>query len=76
MRYHWSWQEERIGYMVLEHCKYSLRKFARLRRYESFEGLTEQDVIRVLRDTCLGLNGLHMLGVVHLDVKPENILYS
>jgi serine/threonine protein kinase len=62
--------------MVLEHCKYSLRKFARLRRYESFEGLTEQDVIRVLSDTCLGLNGLHMLGVVHLDVKPENILYS
>ncbi len=76
VRYHWSWQEERIGYMVLEHCKFSLRKFARLRRFESFEGLTEQDVIRVLRDTCLGLKGLHMLGVVHLDIKPENILCS
>lgn len=59
VRYHSSWQEERIGYMVLEHCKYSLRKFARLRRYESFEGLTEADVIKVLTDTSLGLKGLH-----------------
>jgi serine/threonine protein kinase len=62
--------------MVLENCKFSLRKFARLRRYESFEGLTEKDVIKVLRDTCFGLKGLHMLGVVHLDIKPENILCS
>lgn len=60
--------------MVLEHCRFSLRKFARLKRYESFEGLTEKDVIRVLRDTCLGLKGLHMLGIAHLDIKPENIL--
>ena len=60
--------------MVLELCNFSLRKFARIRRYESFEGLTEKDVIRVLRDTCLGLRGLHHLGIVHLDIKPENIL--
>lgn len=59
VRYHTSWQEERICYMVLEHCKLSLRKFARVKRYECFEGLTEQDVIRVLKDTCRGLKGLH-----------------
>lgn len=74
VHYNTCWQEERICYMVLEHCRFSLRKFARLKRYESFEGLTEKDVIRVLRDTCLGLKGLHMLGIAHLDIKPENIL--
>ena len=28
VRYHTSWVEERIGYMVLECCKSTLRKFA------------------------------------------------
>jgi len=53
-----------------------LRKFARLRRQGGFEGLTEKDVLRVLKDTCLGLKGIHHLGIVHLDIKPENILLA
>jgi len=29
-----------------------------------------------MRDVCLGLNELHGKGIVHLDIKPENILQS
>lgn len=29
-----------------------------------------------MRDVCLGLNELHAKGIVHLDIKPENILQS
>jgi serine/threonine protein kinase len=29
-----------------------------------------------MRDVCLGLHDLHTRGIVHLDIKPENILES
>jgi wee1-like protein kinase len=29
-----------------------------------------------MRDVCLGLEELHSRGIVHLDIKPENILES
>jgi serine/threonine protein kinase len=29
-----------------------------------------------MRDVCLGLQELHSRGIVHLDIKPENILES
>jgi len=29
-----------------------------------------------MRDVCLGLQELHEKGIVHLDIKPENILLS
>eukprot|EP00330_Aristerostoma_sp_ATCC50986_P010983 CAMPEP_0114598766 /NCGR_PEP_ID=MMETSP0125-20121206/21174_1 /TAXON_ID=485358 ORGANISM="Aristerostoma sp., Strain ATCC 50986" /NCGR_SAMPLE_ID=MMETSP0125 /ASSEMBLY_ACC=CAM_ASM_000245 /LENGTH=142 /DNA_ID=CAMNT_0001804901 /DNA_START=398 /DNA_END=826 /DNA_ORIENTATION=+ len=29
-----------------------------------------------MRDICMGLKHLHKQKIVHLDIKPENILYS
>jgi len=33
-------------------------------------------VKQIMRDVCLGLIELHSKGIVHLDIKPENILRS
>lgn len=29
-----------------------------------------------MREICLGLMSLHKHGIVHMDVKPDNIMYS
>lgn len=38
--------------------------------------IPEDDLKRIMRDVCLGLQELHSRGIVHLDIKPENILES
>lgn len=36
----------------------------------------EKEILKLLRHVCLGLNELHIKGIVHLDLKLENILIS
>lgn len=38
--------------------------------------MNEDEIKKIMRDVCLGLNELHNQGIVHLDIKPENILLS
>jgi eukaryotic-like serine/threonine-protein kinase len=49
---------------------------ARLERAESANGLPTDDVVSVLRDVCRALAYAHARGVVHRDIKPDNILVS
>ena len=35
---------------------------------------TESELTTIARDVCLGLKSLHEKDIVHLDIKPENIL--
>ena len=55
----------------MEYCPSNLR---------NIEGLhikfSESMIRQVLRDVCMGLKQLHKQKIVHLDIKPENILYS
>eukprot|EP00350_Pseudokeronopsis_sp_OXSARD2_P003004 CAMPEP_0170552744 /NCGR_PEP_ID=MMETSP0211-20121228/10638_1 /TAXON_ID=311385 /ORGANISM="Pseudokeronopsis sp., Strain OXSARD2" /LENGTH=229 /DNA_ID=CAMNT_0010860695 /DNA_START=500 /DNA_END=1189 /DNA_ORIENTATION=+ len=53
-----------------------LRKYANRWRLNNNTPLPEDDVKRIMRDVCLGLDELHSRGIVHLDIKPENILES
>ena len=36
--------------------------------------LSEPEILKILRDIWLGLNEIHNQGIVHLDLKLENIL--
>lgn len=58
----------------MELCKKSLRVYANKKRDR--DNLNEDTMRRIMRDVCLGLEELHSRGIVHLDIKPENILES
>lgn len=36
--------------------------------------LTQEDVITIAKQVCEGLEGAHELGVIHRDLKPQNIM--
>ncbi|XP_066499100.1 serine/threonine kinase 17a like [Hoplias malabaricus] len=43
---------------------------------EDDEAFTETDVIRLVRQILAGVDLLHKKGIVHLDLKPQNILLT
>jgi eukaryotic-like serine/threonine-protein kinase len=48
-----------------------------LRRYLKKNGiLTNDRVIQIAHDVALGLGAAHKLGIVHRDVKPQNIMLN
>ena len=61
----------------MELCKTSLRSYSSKKRDKKFRSkLDEKMMKKIMRDVCLGLEELHSRGIVHLDIKPENILES
>ena len=55
----------------MEFCMYSLRHLM-----DSMTHFQDSQLLQILRDVVLGLKSLHSKHIVHLDIKPENILYS
>lgn len=38
--------------------------------------MSEEKIKKIIRDICLGLKELHNKQIVHLDIRPENVLLS
>ncbi len=75
VRYYTGWIEDSRIHFVMELCKKSLRSYAQNIKKSSLIGfLTEIKIKQIMRDICLGLQELHGKGIVHLDIKPENIM--
>lgn len=65
--YHTSWFEDEQLYIQMELCDHSLSS------YNSSCSLTEEEVMEAFFQIARALQYIHLRGIAHLDVKPENI---
>lgn len=65
--YHTSWFEYEQLYIQMELCDHSLST------YNSSCSLTEEEVLVAFCQIGRALEYIHVRGIAHLDVKPENI---
>lgn len=70
-RYYSAWVEDGVAFLVLELCEESLQGYAYGKKQET---LDEQNLLEILRQISEGLQHLHRNNVVHMDIKPGNIL--
>ena len=63
------WQEDGHFYLQLEYCKSSLSQIMK-----NATTINEELVNQVLHDVATGLLQIHSHDVVHMDIKPDNIL--
>jgi len=56
----------------MELCQGNIRSIIK----NNFLRFSEGYATDILRDICKALSFIHKLNIVHLNVKPENILYS
>jgi serine/threonine protein kinase len=61
--------------MVMEYCDKSLKTIVRDCKRDGMV-LPEKTIRQVARDILHALESLHKNNIVHLDIKPENILLS
>lgn len=63
------------GYSICDGVPYLVLPFCENGSAESMIGRCEEsDVIKILHDVAAGLEYLHSQGIVHQDIKPDNIL--
>lgn len=65
-----GYSREGIPYIVMEYVEGgSLRDRIR-------QGMSEEEIRRIIGQTCLALSFAHSYSIVHRDIKPENILLT
>jgi serine/threonine protein kinase len=75
VRYYHSWIEEGELFLVMEYCQESLQKHISKHRTMG-QSMPEKVIVSHLRAALLGLASIHKQGILHLDVKPENMLFK
>ena len=70
VRYHQAWMEEQRLYIQTELCTTTLSAEI---EHHSPALMSVERRYKFLREICLALEFIHLKGMVHLDIKPENI---
>ncbi len=73
VRYYHSWVEEGLLYVVMEYCEDSLSRMIQRQR-QSGRPFQEKIIKKFMKSALLGLECLHKCGILHLDLKPDNLL--
>lgn len=63
--------EGHLSYIVMERCEMTL-----VHMFQQIPKVTELVIARALKDVLQGLDGIHLMGIVHRDVKLDNFLFS
>ena len=54
----------------MEHCQYNLKLVL-----NDHIHYTEAEIRTLMRDICMGFRHLHQNKIVHLDIKPSNLVF-
>ena len=68
VRYFSSWIESEQLFIQMELCESTL-----LSSKDDGDAFTEDEVLSVMREISSALRHIHVMGIAHLDVKPDNI---
>ncbi|KAL0953117.1 hypothetical protein HGRIS_004386 [Hohenbuehelia grisea] len=63
-------------YLVMEYCAGGEVKWRRQINGWNVPTLTTYQTRRIMRDVILGLEYLHFQGIIHRDIKPQNLLWN
>jgi serine/threonine protein kinase len=75
LQYYSAWQEEGYFYTLTELCSGGNLKNL-LEQLDDPPVLPEEAIWYVVKQVATGLDQLHTKGLVHMDIKPDNILIS
>eukprot|EP00418_Pyrodinium_bahamense_P097783 CAMPEP_0179026764 /NCGR_PEP_ID=MMETSP0796-20121207/8688_1 /TAXON_ID=73915 /ORGANISM="Pyrodinium bahamense, Strain pbaha01" /LENGTH=385 /DNA_ID=CAMNT_0020722865 /DNA_START=1 /DNA_END=1158 /DNA_ORIENTATION=+ len=67
--FHEEFVEGFLSYIVMEKCEMTL-----LQALETTPELTERTLVRIFTEMLQALDSIHMLQMVHRDIKPDNFL--
>jgi len=76
VRYYTSWVENNVVYIQCEYCEGGSLADDIAKRREQNKPYTESELRTIATHLVKGLQYIHSKGLVHLDVKPDNVLLS